>query len=79
MRKCLEQEIFPSAEIPSWFRFYTTDIYQVVRITGDSSEHRKVHVGVPRGSILGPLLFSPFFFFALKLPVPPALFSKIPT
>ena len=36
---------------------YLTDRYQITKINSTVSEIRKVHFGVPQGSILGPLLF----------------------
>lgn len=45
-----------------WFRYYTTDFYQVDGINGDSSEPRKVHTGVLQGSVLGPLSFKWILF-----------------
>ena len=41
-----------------WFRSYLVDRQQRVLINGESSEPRPIALGVPQGSILGPLLFN---------------------
>ena len=41
-----------------WFRSYLTGCTQVVSVSGVLSSPLNLDVGVPQGSILGPLLFS---------------------
>ena len=40
-----------------WFKDYLTDRQQLVEIEGTQSEWQGVQLGVPQGSILGPILF----------------------
>jgi ribonuclease P/MRP protein subunit RPP40 len=40
-----------------WVDSYLTDRIQVVRLNGKISEPLKCNIGVPQGSVLGPLLF----------------------
>ena len=40
-----------------WFRSYLTDRKQYVRINGYCSTSKQLLQGVPKGSILGPILF----------------------
>jgi len=41
-----------------WFKNYLTDRSQVVKIKNIISASRKILCGVPKGSVLGPLLFN---------------------
>jgi hypothetical protein len=41
----------------SWFSSYLTGRYQVVRCNNSTSEKLAISIGVPQGSILGPILF----------------------
>ena len=44
-------------EATTWLESYLTGRYQRVYVDGELSEALPVHVGVPQGSILGPLLY----------------------
>ena len=41
----------------TWFRNYLTSRRQYVAIRGEHSSHKEISMGVPQGSILGPILF----------------------
>ncbi|MDF4316827.1 reverse transcriptase family protein, partial [Vibrio parahaemolyticus] len=42
----------------SWFQSYLSDRFQFVDVHNESSSRTKVCFGVPRGSVLGPILFT---------------------
>ena len=41
-----------------WFSSYLSDRFQSVSVNGRVSSQKKLHYGVPRGSVLGPILFT---------------------
>ena len=57
-----------------WFADYLRERQQRVKVGKDLSDSRKVNVGIPQGTILGPILF---LFFINDLPRVSSLFSSI--
>ena len=53
-----KQSVGASTGALKWFNSYLTNRYQIVRIHSSVSDPLRVECGVPKGSILGPLLFS---------------------
>lgn len=51
------KEIGFSEEPMNWIRSYLFNRTQIVNINGIQSEEQKIKLGVPQGSILGPILF----------------------
>ncbi|ESO87644.1 hypothetical protein LOTGIDRAFT_144586, partial [Lottia gigantea] len=41
-----------------WFSSYLTDRFQYVEINNASSKHQQLSCGVPKGSVLGPIIFT---------------------
>ena len=46
-----------SSQVVKWFASYLESRYQVTSVENCQSTQQKVPVGVPQGSMLGPLLF----------------------
>ena len=53
-------------KVKEWIASYPSFRSQVVEVNGSQSEALNLHLGVPQGSILGPLLF---IIFANDLPI----------
>ena len=59
-----------SASVMQWFKSYLSERSQSVKIEGNISKALPLNVGVPQGSILGPLLFI-IYTSDLPLCIPP--------
>ena len=55
--KKLQNNYGIGGKVLAWFRSYLTGRKSSVRIGSTSSEPRDITIGVPQGSILGPILF----------------------
>jgi len=56
----LQTEFGVSETALSWIRSYLTDRKQFVKLGQHKSPETKLEVGVPQGSVLGPLLFADY-------------------
>ena len=67
------------ATVLSWFKSYLTKSFQIVSAQGTHSDQTELCCGVPRGSVLGPLLFiiytQPLTSVILKHPVSHMLYA----
>ena len=46
------------SSVLQWFHSYPSDCTQYIKVNGTSSDHHFLQLGVPQGSVLGPLLYS---------------------
>ena len=49
-------------QLPGWFRDYLTNRRETAVIKGEESCHKRVMLGVSKGSVLGPLLFLTYVY-----------------
>ncbi len=56
----LEHRLGLSGPVLKWFESYLTSRYQFVSLPGAQSPEQALECGVPKGSVLGPLLFTSY-------------------
>ena len=70
---CLQHVFSIQGTVLSWFRSFLTKRFQIVSTQGTHSDQIELCSGVPRGSVLGPILFilytQPLTSVILKHPV----------